>query len=66
MNEFIINRETPNLNQTISNSDYNKPRYMMNDLCSVYTHYDARLGINVSTPNILPVKEDNKNGQTSQ
>lgn len=64
MNEFIINRETPNLNQT--NSDYNQPRYMMNDLCSVYTHYDTKLGINVSTPNILPVKEDNKNGQTSQ
>ena len=62
MNEFIINRETPNLNQTKSNSDYNKPGYMMNDLCSVYTHYDARLGINVPTPNILPNKEVNKNG----
>ena len=62
MNEYIINRNIPNLNQTKSNSDYNKPRYMMNDLCSVYTHYDAKLGINVPTPNIL-LQEDNNNGK---
>ena len=32
---------------------YNTPRYAMNDMGSVYTHYDATLGKNVQTENKL-------------
>lgn len=30
-----------------------KPRYAMNDLGSVYTHYDPATGKNVATENLL-------------
>ena len=33
--------------------------YPMNDLDSVYTHYDPATGKNVATPNELPKKEVN-------
>lgn len=61
MNESTIERNTPN-NEYISNPNNHNKRYAMNDLASVYTHYDAKLGINVSTPNILLNKENDKNG----
>lgn len=39
-------------------------RYIMNDLCSVYTHWDSNLGRNVPTENIL--KGDVINGKSSE
>lgn len=49
----ISKREKPNPTSTAVNLPNKKPRYIMNDLCSVYTHYDAKLGKNVATENKL-------------
>lgn len=45
----IITRKTVEME---SSSDY-KERYKMNDLSSVYTHYDPKTGKNVATENKL-------------
>lgn len=41
-----------------------KTYYAMNDLGSVYTHYDPKLGINVPTENII--KDGDNDGKGSK
>ena len=36
--------------------------YLMNDLSSVFTHWDNELKRNVSTPNVLPVINKSNGG----
>lgn len=48
-----------NINTPITNKP-KKVRYKMNDLDSVYVHYDAKTGRNVPTENKL--KGDDNNG----
>lgn len=64
-NNLVFNRQPINKNNTYSstnkvsqtkNSANDTCEYHMNDLMSVFTHYDAKLGKNVSTPNELPNK----------
>jgi hypothetical protein len=56
--------------RSVVNMDYSleKPKnnYPMNDLGSVYTHYDPVLHKNVTTPNTLSSKEDINNGKDSK
>lgn len=47
-----------NINTPITNKP-KKVRYKMNDLGSVYTHYDAKTGRNVPTENKLKGDDDN-------
>ena len=49
----IINRTPNNINITQSYIKDNSPRYNLNDLGSVYSHYDEATGRNVTTPNKL-------------
>lgn len=48
----VIDR-TPNINVDQSYKKDSKVRYKMNDLSSVYSHYDRSLGINIITENKL-------------
>lgn len=64
MNNIII--KPFNIKITDS-SYYNNPlekRYALNDLGSVYTHYDPKLGINVPTENKLKEVTNNGNENT--
>lgn len=64
---YIIIREnnTPKcISINISNKPSNKKRYINNDLCSVYTHWDSVFKRNVPTENIL--KGDALNGKGSE
>lgn len=45
-----------------NSSDEIKPRFNMNDLSGVYTHYDAKLKKNVPTENTL--KGDENSGES--
>ena len=57
----IINRGCKvNIDTYIDIRDNKK--YKMNDLCSVYTHYDPKSGKNVATENII-IKGDDNNGE---
>ena len=64
---YIIVREN-NIPKCIEINTIDKPsnkiRYIMNGLCSVYTHWDSTLKRNVPTENIL--KGDVINGESSK
>lgn len=58
---YIIDKSK---NVVLNNYSYTppkQPRYQINDLMSVYTHYDQKLGINIPTEN--KIKGDVKNGK---
>lgn len=64
---YIIIREN-NIPRCIGINTIDKPsnkiRYIMNDLCSVYIHWDSTLKRNVPTENTL--KGDVLNGKSSK
>lgn len=39
---------------------YSRPLPSKNDLGSVFTHFDPKVGKNVPTPNVLPPKKEDK------
>ena len=57
-----------NNKNNLQNIDYSKyigKKYKMNDLSSVYTHYDTETGRNVATENKLK-NGDDTNGESSK
>ena len=63
MNNIFTKPINININQSYIESKY--PRYLLNDLGSVYTHYDTKLGINVPTKNELPKEDINNDDKNS-
>lgn len=61
MTKYIKFKPTNNICE--KQNKYTGSYYVMNDLGSVYTHYDPKLGINVSAENII--KKDGKNNGKS-
>ena len=56
MPDIVVRKTHPKTSFSIETTN----SYPMNDLQSVYTHYDPELGKNVPTENKLPNKGDDK------
>lgn len=62
---YIINRDEnyPNVYTAVHNAT---PRYVMNDLKSVYSHYNPKTGKNEITENKLPERSVDDDGKSSE
>lgn len=60
---IVLDRVVLDLSNPI---DESKIRYAMSDLNSVYTHYDAKIGKNIPTPNKLKEVPINVKTKTSK
>lgn len=56
---IVTGIQFPTVSKITPNKEINEP-YAMNDLKSVYTHYDPKTGRNVATENKLRSDEDNE------